>query len=503
MSPDNGAKDAKGTKAPDPAAVSGSVVDTPTAQAAAPPTYESSLLWFIAQAASEITQWGRNPRLRDRQLREFYPTESYFTSALGTVSARNSAFSWALDGGARVVSHIQDVLDNANMGKGWQDLILKTSVDLYTQDNGAFWEIVRQGSNPDGVVVGINHLDAAHCWHTGDPMKPVVYQNRKGSMHLLPWYNVVEFAELPVPIEKLPGIQLCALTRLLRAAEILRNITTYEHEKTGGRFTRAVHLIKGVASSEIDDAIKQVQGQADQMGLVKYIQPLMVGSVDPKADVGHDTIELASMTDNFSKEQELKIYITIVAMAFLSDYQDFAPLPGGNLGTSTQSEVLHMKARGRGPALFMAMIKRALNIQVLPRTAEFRFDEQDLEADETQADIRKKRAERRKIDIESGVLNKEVARQEMLDAGDLTQEQFDALNRADAEEAADVAAMPVQPIGGQEEVEGQKAKEVPQPARAGPFRGAAVDDGESAACCGSEGSCCYSAERNPQAPARS
>ncbi|KKM68785.1 hypothetical protein LCGC14_1457400 [marine sediment metagenome] len=502
--PDNGG----GEKQVDPAALAQSVIETPKAEGKNIPTVATSLLWFLAQAASAITAWGRNVKLRDRQLREFYPTENYFTAGLGTVSARNAAFNWELTGSGVLVRHYQDVLMNANQGEGWHDLIVKTSIDLYTQDNGAFWELVRMTDTPTAPVVGINHLDSGECWHTGDPLKPVVYRDTKGELHLLNWWNVKTFAEIPAPIEKLHGIQLCALTRLLRAAQILQNVTVYEEEKTGGRFMRAIHLIKGISTSEINDALAQIATQADNMGLVKYIQPMMVGNVDPKADVGHDTIELASMPDHFSKEEAVKLYITIIAMAFLSDYQDFAPLPGGNLGTSTQSEILHMKSRGKGPALFMGLMSNGVNFAVLPEGVGFKFAEQDLEADEVQADIRHTRADTRKIDLESGVLSIPAARRQALEKGDISKELFEQLEAEDEERSAldleDRLQGGEKPDVHEEEVlrEGEK-QGVRQPARAGPFRGTADTEGEKADCCGSEGVCCYTEERNPEAPERS
>ncbi len=496
--PDNGG----GEKQVDPAALARSVIETPKAAGESIPSLDTSLLWFVAQAASAISQWGRNIKLRDRQLRDFYPTENYFTAGLGTVSARNAAFSWELVGSGAMVRHFQDVFMNANQGEGWHDLIVKTSIDLYTQDNGAFWELVRPSDSPKAPVIGVNHLDSGECWHTGDPLKPVVYRDKDGKLHLLNWWNVKTFAEMPAPIEKLHGIQLCALTRLLRAAQILQNVTVYEEEKTGGRFQRAIHLIKGISTSEINDALKSVATQADNMGLVKYIQPMMVGNVDPKADVGHDTIELASMPDHFSKEEAVKLYITIIAMAFLSDYQDFAPLPGGNLGTSTQSEILHMKSRGKGPALFMGLISNGVNFAVLPEGVGFKFAEQDLEADEVQADIRHTRADTRKIDLESGVLTVPAARQQALDKGDISKELFEQLAAEDEEQEA--LRLEEQLHGGEkpnvnedETLAGGEKQEVRQPARAGPFRGAASSEGEETDCCGSEGSCCYTEERSP------
>ena len=103
--PDNGG----GEKQVDPAALARSVIETPKAAGESIPSLDTSLLWFVAQAASAISQWGRNIKLRDRQLRDFYPTENYFTAGLGTVSARNAAFSWELVGSGAMVRHFQDV----------------------------------------------------------------------------------------------------------------------------------------------------------------------------------------------------------------------------------------------------------------------------------------------------------------------------------------------------------------------------------------------------------
>src|SRR3990167_3732311 len=92
---------------------------------------DTSLLWFVANAADEMTAWGVNPKRRDRELRDFVPTENYFASALGIVCARNMAFSWTVEGPPRVSARFQEVLDNANLGEGWQDFIAKFSYDLY------------------------------------------------------------------------------------------------------------------------------------------------------------------------------------------------------------------------------------------------------------------------------------------------------------------------------------------------------------------------------------
>lgn len=128
------------------------------------PGYElGNLMLWVGGQADEIETWGRNVKRRDRQLREFVPTENVFASALGTIVARNAAFDFSVEGPPRTASRVHDILENANNGKGWVDFVSKVSYDLYTQDSGAFFEIVRDGDSEAAPLVGINHLDAARC----------------------------------------------------------------------------------------------------------------------------------------------------------------------------------------------------------------------------------------------------------------------------------------------------------------------------------------------------
>src|ERR1044072_3797233 len=205
----------------------------------------SQVFWFVQQYADDIAPFGRG-KARDAQLRAFITQENIFASALGIICSRNAGFSWKLEGPPRITSTLQEIFLMANLGKGWADLIIKTSIDLYTQDSGAFWEIVRTENREDVPIIGINHLDAARCYHTGIWEKPVIYQDWKGGYHLMDWWNVVTFAEMPVPIERYYGMQYCTLTRLLRSMQEQRNISVYNYEKTGGRQSRAIHMVKGI-----------------------------------------------------------------------------------------------------------------------------------------------------------------------------------------------------------------------------------------------------------------
>lgn len=430
-----------GTKAEeilDDRAIQRSVIENPDAPSSRSPVPlgqgdAGQFFYLMGQYADEITPWGVRHKQRDIQLRNFITQENIFAAALGIICSRNAGFSWALDGPERTVNQFQRKLEMANQGRGWHNLIVQTTIDLSSQDNGAFWEIVRDRDAPSGAFLGVNHLDAARCIHTGNPEYPVIYMDMKSRLHLLPYYSVIEFAEMPAAIEQLSfyGLQYSALTRLLRKMQTTRNIDIYDYEKTGGRNARAIHMVKGITTQQIEDGLNRVMAQADNRGFMRYMPGILIGSIDPKADVGHDTINLVDLPEGYDAEEAFKQYINLIAMAFESDYQEFAPLPGGGLGTGAQSEMLHLKSRGKGPGTFMKLISHAINFHIAPDNITFRFKEQDFEAELSDANVRLVRAQTRAVRIASMEITPQVARQLANDSGDLPAELIELMGEED------------------------------------------------------------------------
>lgn len=408
----------------------------------------ASILWVVSAMADDIVPWGTAINARDTQLRQFFPSESWTLSALSTVVARNSALSWRLDGPEAKATRYHDILQSANRGDGWESFVSMLSWDLYTQDKGAFFELVGK-RRPEDECIGIQHLDALRCWLTGNPLKPVIYQDIEGAWHELEWFQVVHLTELPAPVERLYGIQYCALSRILASARQWRAIQGLTTEKVTGRFTSAVHVVTGVDTDEIATAIEKAQNQATEQGQKYYMQPVIMGTLDPGRIASSITIDLKNMPDGFNYDEAFKQTLTVIAMGLLGDYQDLAPLPGGGLGTSSQSFILHMKSRGKGPALFMQKLAGAMNNRgILPRDVSFLWDEQDIEADKVEADLKLVRASARAAQIASKEIDEEAALQLAVDQGDVPPElaqQIEARRPARRAEAA--AAVQVQQSG--------------------------------------------------------
>lgn len=381
----------------------------------------------VAGAADGMIPWGTSPTLRDRQLREFWPTEPWLAGTVASLSARNAAFSWTLEGPPRTADRIQTMLHASNYGAGWVDLIMKLSTDLYTTDNGAFLEVIRDGDSPAAAPIGLASLDSSRCQRTGNWETPVIYTDREGQRHKLQWFQVLDFTDAPSTLETMNGLGFCAASRVLRYAQIMRDTAIYQHEKVSGRNPGALHIVSGVSTQAITDVLRQAAENNDNRQRARYEVPAVMGTLDPQAEVRLVSILLKSLPENYDAENDRKWYIAALALAFGAEYQDLAPLPGGGLGTSAQSQTLHLKAKGKGPELFQKLLTHKLNFYVLPQNVQFKFDEKDYEALSVEAGVRKVRAETRAARIASQEITLQVARQIAEDEGDLKHEYLELM----------------------------------------------------------------------------
>jgi hypothetical protein len=228
---------------------------------------------------------------------------------------------------------------------------------------------------------------------------------------------------------------------------VLRDVTIRKQEKVSGRYSGAMHIVSGVNPKMIEDAFNTMSEESNNRGRSRYQPPIIAGTLDPTAQVRKETIELASMPDGWNEEEAMKWYIAVLALCFQCEYQDLAPLPGGGLGSSNQSETLARKAKGRGTALFKKIIEHKLNFYVLPEGITFRFDEKDYEGDKEEWEARKLRSDVRTQDVTSQVITVSVARQMMEDDGDLKDEylQMMAEEEATPDETISDEGIPQQP----------------------------------------------------------
>lgn len=412
------------TKESNPDIGENSVVDFPKVREGRQPI--SPLVMMVAQAADGFIPWGQALKARDAQLRSFWLTEPLLASAVYSMTAKLSVLDFEIINAdpdkprqKNTIMAVDRMLKNSDRGNGWQEFIVKLMVDLYTQDNGAFIELIRKENRPDSPVVNVAHLDSYSCYRTGDPEIPVLYRDRWGVDHKMPWWSIQTLEEMPSPVETMYGAQMCAVTRCLLAAQIIRDVAIYKREKVSGQFARAIHFVSGITQQNLDDGLRLAQEAALNQNLTHYQPAPIIPTIDPDANLGHEEVELASLPEGFDENLTLQWYVTQLAVAFGVDYQEFAPITGSSLGSGNQSETLHLKS-GKGPAMTVKNLEHTFNdTGILPANVKMKFNIVDAQADEAKANARFLRGKDRALRVSSGELDIEASRDMAVEDGDV------------------------------------------------------------------------------------
>jgi hypothetical protein len=178
--------------------------------------------------------WSEN---RDRALRAFVyrPNNDILAGAVSSMIKKFKGMNWKIEGPQRVVNREQKVLTTAEFWQGWSFWLGKILFDYFTQDKGAFSELIGAG-NPNGPIVGpvigLAHLDSQQCQLTGDVEYPVIFNNPKtNNSHRLHTTRVAHFVDMPSPAENMNNTGFCGVSRVIGSSEILLKINKYKNEK--------------------------------------------------------------------------------------------------------------------------------------------------------------------------------------------------------------------------------------------------------------------------------
>ena len=378
---------------------------------------ESPLVFWLASLGDTIPPWGTLGR--DAKLEEFWRTEPMLAGAVASMAFKLSSLDFKLKGPPLKVKRCTDMLRNADFGMGWVNFVTKISTDVLTTDNGAFIEILRRKRNdPTAPVLGIAQMDSSRCIRTGDPNIPVVYEDKNGKLHYMKWFQVQSLVDMPSSQERHAGLGFCAVSRVLSAAQYLRSIGIYKREKVSGKRIPGILLVQGLRRGAIEESLKEALEQQKQEGLSLYTKPIVLASPDPGLPLNAKLIELAGLPDGYNEDTIMKWYITTLALDFGTDYGEFAPLPGGNLGSASQSENMSARSRGKGPGVLMQLLEYAMNWHVLPSTVEFTFAATDPVAEGERINLRFMRARERNLRVSSMELTARQALELAVQEGD-------------------------------------------------------------------------------------
>lgn len=397
-------------------------------------------LLYILTSINEITPpwWSKS---RDIALRQLWKESDHlsgalynFTTKLQTVPLHITAKDKSIKTHVKLAKEYQRIImEDSNMGKGWDNFFYKWLADLVTQDNGAFFEIIGDG-DPSSAIRGrvytIRHLDSSKCIRRDNWKYPVTYTNKNGKQYKLHYTRVSATSQQPSPDDRMNDVGFCAVSRAILSARNLIDIATYKMEKLGSAPHKQILLTGGgLSPDDVLEAYNMTEIENLNRGRTRYSNSIVVGDrvlTDPKIE----QIELTGVPDNFDEKESTILGMAVIALAFGMDARELFPMLESG-ATKADAIISHIKQRGKAPGHILSIMTNILNTWVLPPVLEAKFDYQDDTQDRQVAEIQSIRSRSRQVRLENGITNQRIERQKMLDEGEITVAQFEELELSD------------------------------------------------------------------------
>jgi hypothetical protein len=318
-------------------------------------------------------------RARDAVLSQTIDWEDFWAAALTIAVTKAGAMTFEIEAiNSLMAKRGQELFNDANGNQGWGHYISQHALQFLTTDIGTFTELDRvDNSKPGSKVIGIYHLDSMRCYLTGDPDRPVIYQDLHGTYHYLAWWQVFHLSDMPNPLNNYFGVGRCAAGRAYRTIRRRVAAELYDYQKmTGGR-PQELNFLGGITPQQLENILKTNESDRQARGMTVYNGAAIVAMMTKDA-ITNVTIPIASKPSGFDEETELEHAAIKYAAAIGLDKADLKPFTGKMAGTATQSLVQDSKATGKGLALWRNRFEYFMSNYVLPNQASFHFVEIDL-----------------------------------------------------------------------------------------------------------------------------
>ena len=328
------------------------------------------------------------------------------------------------------------LIEGSEFGVGWLEFAMKWFQARFNTDNGAFGEVLGRGPKDGPIIgspVGLANLDSSCCWRTGHPEWPIVYkQELSGRKFKLHRDRVIFGAQLPSTIDRMNGVGLGWFSRVMGIAQSIVDDLTYKQEKLGGRPKRSILVGKKISVDMVKAAFGMADEAADNAGLRRMSVTPVVAN-ETAADVGIDVVDLASLPDGFDWETDVTLAMYTIALT--GGFPVRWMWPATAVGATKADALLqHMATAMSGAAHELGTLSLLMGGsekgpyhkrgKFLPPSLKMRFDVQDDWIDQVQAEIQNTRSQKYERNLGDGSITVRIAREQMLDAGEITEAQF-------------------------------------------------------------------------------
>lgn len=381
---------------------------------------------YIIATGDLVPPWWS--RLRDRELHRLVKQNNHLSGIAyaATTKLKNIPISFVARNPAisAHVTYAEQFTEMARLasefGAGLRKALEKFLYDYFIFDNGAFFEVLGDGPG-DGPIIGpshgVRHLDSLRCTRTGDPIYPVIYETAKtNKRYKLYFTRVIMLSQQTSGISTMNGVGFSAASRSFEVGQVLSDQLEYKLEKMGSRPSSKIIVAPGIDTNSVIKAFMMAEELMDSLGLRRYAKTVVIGG---DADIDVRAVDL----NNFEPfDEETGTLMAMYALSYIwgLDVRDLWPIQGAK----SSDQVANMKARGRLPADFTADLRDQFDLKLCPPFLKTKFDFQDDEEDQLVANNRDIRSRMIHRLAEAGTIDSEGQRRIMLEAGDISREEF-------------------------------------------------------------------------------
>ena len=377
---------------------------------------------------------------RDEALKRLARSNDYFSVAIFNAIMRFSPILPnvnALDNGDDVGMETATI-SQMLLQRNWIKIAQACLQDVNTTDNGMFIEVLGGGSNPDGPLepiqipdtniilpaTGLKHLDSTKCTRTGHDEFPVRYRHSDGKEYKLHHTRVIFESQLPSTDSEMNGVGFCAVSRLLstllQSTESERILTDMLYDGMVGEIVMAY----GLSLENMHDAYQAATTQVVDPTLPRFRKSFYL-----EMDTDDWRIErhpLRRLPEGWDKEEDVTRVMYLLAGAIGVDPREL--WPSVRVGqTKSDAELQHAKARLKLGKWWCETMTAALNEKFVPVNACVEFELQDEYEKSQSRDSRQQLSTIHGTEIDSGVITVDVAREQMMNEGYITEAQFNQL----------------------------------------------------------------------------
>lgn len=397
------------------------------------------LAWMQPAASSVPAYWSRR---RDSFLRNFFQNSDPIKFTVATFVDKVTGIPILIQPRDRSVKrHLNQaeslraaLWEQSGLFAGFEEQLEKFTEDWLTQDNGAFFAVMGDGSASSpiqGPATGVFHLDSIFCTRTGNAQYPVIYEHEDGKRYKFHYTRIISMSRLPSAQRNLYGVGLCPLSACLDAAREINDITIHSQESFGSRpARRALYARKGMTIEQLKGAVQLADEKMDAAGLTRFAKTLLAAPKNPNSELILDTLDLTNPPDGFNRADVTLFDMAFIAAAFGMNLMDVA-ISFGRSQTGQNAEAQDRKGWGKGVSKLMSRLVAQLNQKFLPAHLEAIAETADDGQDEMQAKIRSLRAAARSSDLTAGITTVRAERVMMLSQQEIDQEVFEDMELLD------------------------------------------------------------------------